>query len=678
MNENETQGNGDPIASLTEAPHVAGMYKDWFLDYASYVILERAVPYIEDGLKPVQRRILHSLWELEDGRYNKVANVVGHTMKYHPHGDASIYEAIVQLGQRELLLDTQGNWGNILTGDSAAAARYIEARLSKFALEVLFNRKTTVWQPSYDGRNQEPVMLPAKFPLLLAQGVEGIAVGLACKILPHNFNELIDASIAVLKGRKPKIVPDFPTGGIADFGEYQDGLRGGRIRIRARIEERSRNLLVVTEVPFGTTTLSLMDSILAANAKEKIKVKKIEDNTAEKAEILIHLPPGSDIEKTISALYVFTDCETSIAPNSCVIVDGKPLFLGVSEILRRCTDQTVALLKLELEIRLQELEDTWHFSSLEKIFIEKKIYTRIEQAETWEAVLSEIDIGLRPYKKLFRREITRDDLIRLTEIKIKRISKYNKFQADEQIKATEAEMKEVKHHLAHLVDYAIAYYAALKKKYGGPARKRRTEVSSFGAIKATEVARAHLKLYVNRDEGFAGYGMRKDEFVADCSDLDEVIVFSKNGTVRVSRVAEKAFFEKEILHIAVFKRDDPTVYNLVYQDGKTKRSFVKRFQIGGVTRDKVYELTQGNKGSNIQYLAAHPGGECEIVQALLKPNQGARKTEIEFDFATLAVKNRGSRGNELSKYVVRRVKQLKPARLVESAAPAAEQQDLVE
>src|ERR1044071_5187565 len=536
--------NHDEVENFT---HVSGMFKNWFIDYASYVILERAVPAMEDGLKPVQRRILHSMWEMEDGRYNKVANIIGHCMKYHPHGDASIGDALVQIGQKDLLIDTQGNWGNIFTGDSAAAARYIEARLSKFALEVAFNPKTTEWGVSYDGRNKEPVSLPVKFPLLLAQGVEGIAVGLACKILPHNFNELIDASIKVLEGKRTHILPDFPTGGTADFSEYNRGMRGGKVRVRATITQTSKYELMITEIPFGTTTASLMDSILAANAREKIKIRKIEDNTAENVELVIHLPQGADPDKTIKALYAFTDCEIAISPNACVIKDGKPVFMSVDDILKYCTDNTVALLKKELDIRLRELQEDWHLSSLEKIFIEKKIYQRIETAETWEQVLKEIDIGLRPYKKLFKREITQDDLVKLTEIKIKRISKFNKFKADEEIKRMESEMREVKHHLKHLIPYAIAYFEELKKKYGGPAKKRKTKSSRFDEIVAQQVARANRRLYMNRREGFVGYGLRQDEYVFDCSDLDDIIVFMKDGTVQVSKVADKAFFGRNII-----------------------------------------------------------------------------------------------------------------------------------
>jgi len=639
-----------------DATHVTGMYKGWFLDYASYVILERAVPHIGDGLKPVQRRILHSMRELEDGRYNKVANIVGNTMKYHPHGDASINDAIVQLGQRDLLIDTQGNWGNIITGDAPAAPRYIEARLSKFALDVAFNHKTTVWTPSYDGRNQEPITLPMKFPLLLAQGVEGIAVGLACKILPHNFNELIDASIKILEGKKTHILPDFPTGGTADFSEYNRGMRGGKVRVRATINQTSKYELVVTEIPFGTTTASLMESILAANAREKIKIRKIEDNTSDKVELVIHLPQGADAEKTIKALYAFTDCEVAISPNACVIKDGKPAFMNVDDILKYCTENTLALLKKELEIRLRELQEDWHLSSLEKIFIEKKIYQRIETAETWEQVLKEIDTGLKPYKKLFKREITQDDLIKLTEIKIKRISKYNKFKADEEIKRIESEMRQVKHNLKELVPYAIAYFEELKKKYGGPARKRLTKSSRFDEIVAQQVARANRRLYMNRREGFVGYGLRQDEFVFECSDLDDIIVFMKDGTVQVSKVADKAFFGKNIIHIALYKKnDEKTIYNMIYEDGKNKRCYAKRFPMTGVIRDKLYDLTKGRKGTRVLWFTVNPTGETEKLVAWFEENRRERdNVKFYFDFAKVELKGREIKGNSISDYKIKK------------------------
>src|SRR6185295_13137111 len=558
-----------------------GMYETWFLDYASYVILERAVPHINDGLKPVQRRIMHSMWEMEDGRYNKVANVIGHSMKYHPHGDASIGDAMVQLGQKELLIDMQGNWGNIFTGDSAAAARYIEARLSKFALDVVFNPKTTEWQLSYDGRNKEPITLPVKFPLLLAQGVEGIAVGLACKILPHNFIELIEASIAVLRKQKIDLMPDFPTGGIADFSKYNEGLRGGRIRVRAKIEKKDKKTLMITEVPFGTTTTTLIDSILAANDKGKIKVKKVEDNTAANVEIVILLHPDSseDIEKTIDALYAFTDCEVSISPNACVIIEDKPRFMSVNEILEYNTGQTVELLKQELEIKKGELEEEWHFSSLIKIFIEKRIYRNIEECTTWESVIETIDAGLKPYKKKFKREITRDDIVALTEIKIKRISKYDVKAQDEHIKGLEEQIAAIDHDLAHIKTFAINYFKELLKKYG-KGKERKTKIDSFEQVVASEVVINNQKLYVNREEGFAGFSLKKDEFLAECSDMDDIIVFRGDGTMIVTKIGEKKYVGKDIRHIALFrKNDEEAVYNLIYQDGRGGNAMVKRFTV---------------------------------------------------------------------------------------------------
>lgn len=637
--------------------HVSGMYESWFLDYASYVILERAVPAMEDGLKPVQRRILHSMWELEDGRYNKVANIIGNTMKYHPHGDASIGEAMVQMGQKDLLIDTQGNWGNILTGDGAAAPRYIEARLSKLGLEILFNPKTTQWGLSYDGRNKEPINLPVKFPLLLAQGVEGIAVGLSCKILPHNFNELIDASIDILRGRKPVIYPDFPTGGMIDVTNYNDGARGGKVRVRAKISLIDKKTLVITEIPFGTTTQSLIDSIVLANEKGKIKIKKIEDNTSENAEIIIHLQPGVSPDVTIDALYAFTSCEVPISPNACVIHNDKPVFLGVTDILRFSTQQTLELLRKELQIRMNELEEAWHFSSLEKIFIEKRIYRKIEEEETWEGVLNAITNGLKPYKKMFKREITDDDIIKLTEIKIKRISKFDSFKADEQIKGLEDEMAEVQHHLDNITDYTVEYYKNLKKKYG-KGRERKTEIKPFETIVATQVAAANVKLYVNREEGFAGYGLKKDEYVCDCSDLDDIIVFREDGTMVVSKISDKAFVGKDILYINVFKKNDErTTYNLIYQDGPKGATFAKRFAVTGVTRDKVYDLTKGTKGSKVLYFTANPNGEAEIVSINLKSLPNIRKLQFDFDFATLAIKSRNAQGNIVTKYPVKKVVQ---------------------
>jgi topoisomerase-4 subunit A len=640
----------------TNIVHINGMYENWFLDYASYVILERAVPHINDGLKPVQRRILHSMWDMEDGRYNKVANIIGHCMKYHPHGDASIGDALVQIGQKDLLIDTQGNWGNIFTGDSAAAPRYIEARLSKFALEVAFNPKTTDWSLSYDGRNREPVTLPMKFPLLLAQGVEGIAVGLACKILPHNFVELIEGSIAVLKKQKVNLLPDFPTGGIADFTKYNDGLRGGRIRVRAKIEKKDKKTLVVTEVPFGTTTTTLIDSVLAANDKGKIKVKKVEDNTAAKVEIVIHLHPDSseDIEKTIDALYAFTDCEVSISPNACVIIEDKPRFMGVNEILEYNTERTVELLKRELEIKKAELEKEWHFSSLIKIFIEKRIYRNIEECTTWEGVIETIDAGLKPYRKKFKREITRDDIVALTEIKIKRISKYDVKEQDEKIKGLEAEIAEVDHHLAHIKTFAINYFKELLKKYG-KGRERKTKIDSFEQVVASEVIINNQKLYVNREEGFAGTGMKKDEFLCECSDLDEIIAFRGDGTMIVTKVDEKKYVGKDVRHIAVFRKTEPEiVYNLVYQDGRGGNAFVKRFTVGGTTRDKEYVLTKGSEGSKMLYFSVS-GTPAEVLHVKLRPKPKLRKTEFDFDLNTIEVKGRNSIGNILSRNLVAKI-----------------------
>lgn len=634
---------------------VSGMFQNWFLDYASYVILERAVPAVEDGLKPVQRRILHAMYELEDGRYNKAANIIGHCMKYHPHGDASIADAMVQLGQKDLLIDCQGNWGNILTGDSAAASRYIEARLSKFALEVVFNPKTTVWQASYDGRNREPVTLPVKFPLLLAQGVEGIAVGLACKIMPHNFNELIDGSIDILRGKKVSLVPDFPTGGLADFSNYNDGLRGGKIRIRAKINQIDKKTLVITEIPFSTTTGSLMESIVSANEKEKIKIRKIEDNTAENVEIILHLHPGISPDKTIDALYAFTNCEVSVSPNACIIENEKPRFVGVNEMLKISTHKTLELLRLELNIRKGEIEEAWHFSSLEKIFIEKRIYRNIEESETWEEVLSAIDKGLKPYKKLFKRVITTDDIARLTEIKIKRISKFDSFKADEHIKNLEEELQLVNHHLEHIVEYAIEYFKNLKKKYG-KGRERKTEIKAFEIINATTVAVANEKLYVNREEGFAGYNMKKDEYVCDCSDIDDIIVFRDDGSMSVSKVSDKSFVGKGIIYINVFrKNDERTIYNMIYRDGTKGKSFAKRFAVSGVTRDKIYDLTKGNKGSEVLYFTANANGEAEVVTVIHKPLPGIRKLQFDFDFGGLAIKGRNSQGNTLTNYGIKKV-----------------------
>jgi len=634
---------------------VRGLYQNWFLDYASYVILERAVPAVNDGFKPVQRRILHAMKDLDDGRYNKVANIIGHTMKYHPHGDASIGDALVQLGQKDLLIDTQGNWGNTLTGDGSAAPRYIEARLSKFALEVVFNSKTTEWGLSYDGRNKEPFFLPVKFPLLLAQGAEGIAVGLACKILPHNFNELIDGCIGVLRGKKPNILPDFPNGGMADFSNYNDGLRGGRVRIRAKIRQADSKTLIVDEIPHGTTTGSLIDSVVKANDKGKIKIRKIEDNTAAKAEIIIHLPSGTSPDKTIDALYAFTDCEVSISPNACIIQDEKPKFLGVNEILKISTDQTVSLLKMELEIRMNELNEMWHFASLEKIFIENRIYRDIEEAETWEEVLGNISKGLKPHLKHLKREVTEEDIIRLTEIKIKRISKYDAFKADEHIAKLEEEMTEVQGNLDNLVDYAIEYFKRLKKKYG-EGRERKTEIRTFDSIEATKVVVANKKLYVNRNEGFIGYGLRKDEYVCDCSDIDDIIVFRQDGSMTVTKVDTKKFVGKNIIHVGVWKKGDKrTIYNMAYQDGSSGPTLVKRFPVNSITRDKDYDLTKGSKGSKVLYFSANPNGEAEVIQVKLRPKANLRKAKFDFDFADLTIRGRGAKGNILSKHLVRKI-----------------------
>ncbi len=635
---------------------ISGMYENWFLDYASYVILERAVPAIEDGLKPVQRRILHAMKEMDDGRFNKVANIIGQTMQYHPHGDASIGDALVNIGQKDLLVETQGNWGDFRTGDSAAAPRYIEARLSKFALEVTFNHKTTEWQLSYDGRKKEPVTLPIKFPLLLAQGVEGIAVGLSTKILPHNFCELLQASIDQLKGKKVELYPDFPTGGMVDVSAYNNGMRGGRVRVRAKIEEFDKKTLLVKDIPYGVTTGSLIDSIVKANDQGKIKIKKVVDNTAKDVEVSIQLAPGVSPDITMDALYAFTDCEVSISPNACVIVDDKPLFLPVEEILAYSTEQTMELLKQELEIKLSELESSWHYSSLEKIFIENRIYRDIEECETWEAVLETIDKGLDPYKKLLRREVIQDDIIRLTEIKIKRISKFDGFKADEYIKGLEDQIEETKNHLANMVEYTINYFSELLKKYG-KGKERKTEIRTFDTIQATMVAVANQKLYVNREEGFVGYGLKKDEYVSECSDIDDIIVFRENGTFTVSKVQEKAFVGKDIIHVAVFKKnDDRMVYNLIYQDGPGGMYYVKRFAVTSVTRDKEYDVTKGTKGSKILYFTANPNSEAEVITVTLSPNSKARKKVYDFDFAEIAIKGRGAQGNIFSRYRVKGIK----------------------
>ena len=634
---------------------VTGMYKDWFLDYASYVILERAVPAISDGLKPVQRRILHSMKDLDDGRYNKVANIVGHTMQYHPHGDASIADAMVQIGQKDLMIDMQGNWGNILTGDRAAASRYIEARLSKFALEVVFSPKVTNWQLSYDGRKKEPVNLPVKFPLLLAQGAEGIAVGLSTKVLPHNFNELIQASIAYLKGKKFTLIPDFQTGGIIDVQNYNDGIRGGKVRVRAKISAQDKNTLVITEIPFSTTTSSLIESILKANEKGKIRVKKIEDNTAANVEILIHLPSGISPDKTIDALYAFTGCETSISPLGCVIINHKPNFIGVSDMLRISTDSTVQTLKKELEVKLQELENQWHFASLERIFIENKVYRLIEDQETWEGVLNAIDEGLKPFIGVLKRPVVEEDLIRLTEIKIKRISKFDIDKAQQRIDTLEAEIKEVQGHLDNLIEYAINYFNHLKKEYG-KGKERLSEVRVFDDVDATKVVVRNLKLYVNREEGFIGTSLKKDEYVCDCADIDDVIVFTKSGIMQVVKVDSKVFIEKDIIYAAVFKKKDQrTIYNLVYKDGSGGTSYIKRFAVTGVTRDKPYNLTQGKPNSEILYFTANPNGEAETVSILLRNTGSVKKLKWELDFADLQIKGRSVKGNIVSKHNILRV-----------------------
>jgi topoisomerase-4 subunit A len=661
MEENSKTENSNLDSQQNENPaeetitKVTGMYKDWFLDYASYVILERAVPAIDDGFKPVQRRIMQSMKDLDDGRYNKVANLVGHTMQYHPHGDASIADAMVQLGQKELLIDMQGNWGNILTGDRAAASRYIEARLSKFALEVVFNPKTTEWQSSYDGRRKEPIDLPVKFPLLLAQGAEGIAVGLSTKILPHNFNELIDSSIKHLKGRSFKLVPDFLTGGIADVTNYNDGLRGGKIRVRSKISQLDKNTLVINELPFGTTTSSLIDSVLKANEKGKIKIKKIEDNTAANVEILVHLPNGVSPDKMIDALYAFTSCEQSISPLSCIIENHKPVFIGVTEMLRRSTDHTVDLLKQELEIQLAELEEQWHFASLERIFIENRIYRDIEEEETWEGVIKAIDKGLKPHVKNLKRTVTEEDIIRLTEIRIKKISKFDIDKAKQHIASLEDKIAQVKHHLANLIDYAIDYFKNLKTKYG-KGKTRKTEIRIFEDIVASKVAMKNAKLYVNREEGFIGTSMRRDEFVADCSDIDDIIVFREDGKMMITKLDSKTFVGKNIIHVAVFKKSDKrTVYNMVYKDGKSGPTYMKRFAVTGVTRDKEYDLTAGNKLSKVLYFSANPNGEAEVITIHLRAVGSIKKLKWDIDFADLAIKGRGSRGNTVTKYTVKKI-----------------------
>ncbi|HKK60877.1 MAG TPA: DNA gyrase/topoisomerase IV subunit A, partial [Salinivirga sp.] len=635
---------------------LTGMYETWFLDYASYVILERAVPHLHDGLKPVQRRILHSMRRMEDGRYNKVANIIGNTMQFHPHGDASIGEALVGMGQKDLLVDTQGNWGNQLTGDSAAAPRYIEARLSKFALDVVFNPKITEWKLSYDGRNEEPITLPVKFPLLLAQGVEGIAVGLAAKILPHNFNELIDASTDYLKGKSFTLYPDFPTGGLIDVSRYNKGLRGGAVRIRSKItKEEDNRTLRITDIPYGRTTESVIDSILRANEKGKIKVKKIDDNTAEHVEILVHLAANTSPDKTIDALYAFTDCEISISPNCTVIDKDRPKFLGVEELLKVSADHSVDLLKQELQIKLNELEEAWHMSSLEKIFIENRLYLLIEDCETWEAIIETIDKGLEPYKKLLKRKITEEDITKLTEIKIKRISKYDTKKADEHIKGLEAEIEKTRDNLSKIVEYTINFYKTIKKKYG-KGRERKSEIRSFENIDAAKVVVANEKLYVNRSEGFVGTALKKEEYVCDCSDIDDIIVFLRDGRYIVTKVANKAFIGKDIIHVAVWKKNDSrTIYNTVYRDGKSGRALIKRFAVKSVTRDREYNLTKGTPYSRVLYFTENPNGEAEVIKVYLKPKPRIKKLIFETDFCEIAIKGRQSQGNILTRHDVHKI-----------------------
>ena len=646
------ENNENPEDTITK---VTGMYKDWFLDYASYVILERAVPAIEDGFKPVQRRIMHSMKELDDGRYNKVANIVGHTMQYHPHGDASIGDAMVQIGQKDLIIDMQGNWGNILTGDSAAASRYIEARISKFGHDVLYSPKITEWGMSYDGRRAEPINLPVKFPLLLAQGAEGIAVGLSTKILPHNFNELIDCSIKVLKGKSFTLFPDFPTAGIADVSNYNDGMRGGRVRVRAKIGQLDKQTLVITQIPFSTNTSTLIDSILKANEKGKIKIKKIEDNTAAEVEILIHLPPGVSPDKTIDALYAFTACETSVAPLGCVIENHKPLFVGVTDMLKISTHRTVDLLKRELEIQLDELENKWHFATLEKIFIREEMYIDFKLYSDRESLYQYMYDQFKPFLKSFVREINDDDLQKLTQIPMIRITRFDSDKADDAISKLEAEMEQVKYHLDHIIDYTIDFFQKLKDKYG-KGRERQTELRSFDNIEATKVVLRNTKLYVNREEGFFGTGLKKDEYVADCSDIDDVIVFLRDGKMMVAKVDDKKFVGKDIIHIAVFdKNDKRTIYNMIYRDGNNGSTFIKRFNVSGVTRDKFYDLTQEKPGSMVSYFSANPNGEAEVVTILLRQVGSVKKLKWDVDFSDIAIKGRASRGNTVTKYPIKKI-----------------------
>ena len=655
-NKKNSKAEDQEAKGTVHAIPVSDHFQDWFLDYASYVILERAVPHLHDGLKPVQRRILHALREMDDGRFHKIANVIGQTMQFHPHGDAAIGDALVGMGQKGLMIDTQGNWGDPRTGDSAAAPRYIEGKLSEFALDVAFNKKITDWQVSYDGRKNEPVTLPLKFPLLLAQGVEGIAVGLSTKIMPHNFQEICKAAIKVLEGKPTKLLPDFPNGGIADVTDYKRGKRGGKIRVRCNIEIADKKTLRITDLPYGVTTTSLIDSIVKANDKGKIKIKKVVDNTAAEIEILVDIAPGVSPEVTLDALYAFTNCEVSISPNACVVVDDKPIFTTVDEMLRLSTERTRELLRMELEIRLHELEERWHFASLEKIFIENRIYRDIEECETWEAVIEAIDKGLDPFKPTLNREVTRDDIIRLTEIKIKRISKYDSFQADERLKALEEDIAQVKHHLAHLTEYTIDWFSGLLEKYG-EGRERRTELKVFDTIKAKRVAAANARLYVNRTDGFIGTGMRRDEFVTECSDMDDIIVIRKDGRMMVTRVSDKKFVGKDILHVGVWKKgDDRMTYNMIYADVEASRNYAKRFNVTSITRDKEYPL--GGKGkTKVHYLTANPNGESEVVLVNLSQGVRARIKNFDFDFSEISVKGRGSKGNIVSKYSIRKVTQ---------------------
>ncbi|MEZ4883690.1 MAG: DNA gyrase/topoisomerase IV subunit A [Chitinophagales bacterium] len=652
------EGNEEEEGELQNITSLKGLYENWFLDYASYVILDRAVPYMEDGLKPVQRRLLHALKQMDDGRFHKIANVVGQTMQYHPHGDASIYDALVKLGQKDLMVETQGNWGDYRTGDSAAAARYIEGRLSKFALEVAFNKENTEWQLSYDGRKQEPVYLPVKFPLLLAQGVEGIAVGLSTKILPHNFIELIKASIDILQGKTVQILPDFQTGGSADFSNYKEGQSGGRVRVRAKIDASDKRTLVIREIPFGKTTSIVMESIVKANEKGKIKIKRVTDNTAKDVEIAVELPSGVSPDVTIDALYAFTDCEVSIAPNCCVIIDNKPVFTSTNDLLRRSTEYTLQLLKSELEINLAALLEKLHFASLEQIFIEKRIYRKIEVAETFEEVIEIIDKALKPHTKKFVREVSRDDILRLIEIRIKRISKYDTFKAKDAIKALEEQIAEIKHHLAHLVEFAVDYFNNLLKKYG-KGRERKTEIANFDTIQVAQVAVANEKLYVDRKGGFIGYGLKKEEYVCDCSDIDEIIVFRKDGNYLVTKISDKAFVGKDIIHVAVWKKNDERrIYHAIYYDGDSDRSYVKRFAVTAVTRDREYNIMTEHERSKLHYFEVHPNSESEMVEIKLHPRSKAKVKTLEYDFAELAIKGRTSRGNVLTKYPIAKIRQM--------------------